>query len=361
MKALAPGGAAPPRHPPPRRRDRGRQRRRLRRARSCARPRCRRRPPRDRPTIAAPWSRARLRAARARAARCWRWRRWSTATLLCPMLAARRAASCWSRGVDALLARRAAGRGRAPRAAVLLGRAPNPVHARGAARCARRRLVVQLTRRSLRRAPSATTCRSRSSSPPRGRATVALSRAPVAPRRLRAGRPPRALPVAARALDAAGAHRRRARRCKVYPDVQAVRAYELLARAGPRARGWCAPSRLRGGESEFERLREYRRDDEFRSIDWKATARRQKLIAASTSTSATRTSLFLLDCGRLMTAETRRPRRSSTTRSTPADARRTWRRAPATRWACSPSPTASRATRPPRAARAPRNGEHGRL
>ena len=36
--------------------------------------------------------------------------------------------------------------------------------------------------------------------------------------------------------------------------------------------------RLRGGENEFERLREYRRDDEYRNIDWKATARRQKLI-----------------------------------------------------------------------------------
>ena len=48
---------------------------------------------------------------------------------------------------------------------------------------------------------------------------------------------------------------------RVYPDVQAVRAYELLARQN-REMEMVRATRLRGGESEFECLREYSRDDE---------------------------------------------------------------------------------------------------
>ena len=88
---------------------------------------------------------------------------------------------------------------------------------------------------------------------------------------------------------------------KVYPDVQAVRAYELMARQD-RDPAALKSSRRRGGESEFERLREYRRGDEFRSIDWKATARRQKLISREYQLESNQNILFLLDAGRLMTA-----------------------------------------------------------
>ena len=89
---------------------------------------------------------------------------------------------------------------------------------------------------------------------------------------------------------------------KVYPDIQAVRAYELQAMKDRDVAGVRA-SRRRGGESEFERLREYRRGDEFRSIDWKATARNSKLIAREYQLERNQNVLFLLDAGRLMTAE----------------------------------------------------------
>jgi uncharacterized protein (DUF58 family) len=89
---------------------------------------------------------------------------------------------------------------------------------------------------------------------------------------------------------------------KVYPDVQAVRAYELLARQD-RDPSALRASRKRGGESEFERLREYRRGDEFRSIDWKATARQKKLISREYQLESNQNVLFLLDAGRLMTAK----------------------------------------------------------
>jgi len=89
---------------------------------------------------------------------------------------------------------------------------------------------------------------------------------------------------------------------KVYPDVTAVRVYELLARQS-RENLLVRAVRLRGGENEFERLRDYGRDDEYRNIDWKATARRGRLIVREYQQERNQTVVCLLDCGRLMTAE----------------------------------------------------------
>jgi len=88
---------------------------------------------------------------------------------------------------------------------------------------------------------------------------------------------------------------------RIFPDVQAVRDYELLARQSRDAAA--RASRRRGGASEFEALREYQRDDEYRKIDWKATARRHKLIARTYQLERDQSVVFMLDAGRLMTAE----------------------------------------------------------
>jgi uncharacterized protein (DUF58 family) len=90
---------------------------------------------------------------------------------------------------------------------------------------------------------------------------------------------------------------------KVFPDVKAVRTYELLARQN-REQSMFRSTRRRGGESEFERLRDYRREDEYRAIDWKATARRRRLIAREYQLESNQSIVFVLDAGRLMTAET---------------------------------------------------------
>lgn len=89
---------------------------------------------------------------------------------------------------------------------------------------------------------------------------------------------------------------------RVYPDVHSVRDYELLARRD-RAHALGKSSRQIGGENEFEALREYNRDDEFRAIDWRATARRSKLIARQYQLERDQSIFFALDAGRLMTAE----------------------------------------------------------
>jgi uncharacterized protein (DUF58 family) len=90
---------------------------------------------------------------------------------------------------------------------------------------------------------------------------------------------------------------------RVYPDVQAVRAFELMARQN-RDNQMVRATRLRGGESEFECLREYSRDDEFRAIDWRATAHKRKLITRQYQLERNQSIVFALDCGRLMTART---------------------------------------------------------
>jgi uncharacterized protein (DUF58 family) len=89
---------------------------------------------------------------------------------------------------------------------------------------------------------------------------------------------------------------------KVFPDVKAVRTYELLARQNREA-ALVRAVRLRGGESEFERLREHVKDDEFRTIDWKATARRQRLISREYQQERNQSIVCMVDCGRLMTTE----------------------------------------------------------
>ncbi len=89
---------------------------------------------------------------------------------------------------------------------------------------------------------------------------------------------------------------------RVYPDVRAVRTYDLLAKQNREAL-LARAARLRGGENEFERLRDHLRDDPYRAIDWKATARRQRLTVKEYQKERDQTVICLLDCGRLMTAE----------------------------------------------------------
>ncbi len=89
---------------------------------------------------------------------------------------------------------------------------------------------------------------------------------------------------------------------RVYPDLKSMRVFELLARQD-REHAFLRATRLKGGESEFSRLREYTRDDEYRAIDWKATARRLKLTAREYQLESNQNLMFMLDAGRLMTAQ----------------------------------------------------------
>lgn len=87
---------------------------------------------------------------------------------------------------------------------------------------------------------------------------------------------------------------------KVYPNVLEVRKYDMLAQKGLLYELGLRQARILGVGTEFERLREYTTDDEFRRINWKATARRGKPIAAEYQTERSQYIISAIDTGRLM-------------------------------------------------------------
>lgn len=86
----------------------------------------------------------------------------------------------------------------------------------------------------------------------------------------------------------------------VYPDLKQLAEYDLLARTNRLSLIGVRRTRRLGLENDFERLRDYTLDDNYRYIDWRATARRQKLTVKDFQTSQSQRIVLLLDCGRLM-------------------------------------------------------------
>jgi uncharacterized protein (DUF58 family) len=79
--------------------------------------------------------------------------------------------------------------------------------------------------------------------------------------------------------------------------------YALLARTNRLSLIGVRQTRRIGQDSNFERLRDYTRDDNFRHIDWRSTARRQKLTVRQFQSDQSQRIIFMLDCGRMMTNE----------------------------------------------------------
>jgi len=89
----------------------------------------------------------------------------------------------------------------------------------------------------------------------------------------------------------------------VYPDLKQLAEYALLARTNRLNLVGVRRVRRVGHEHDFERLRDYTIDDNYKHIEWRATARRQRLTVKDFQTSQSQRLLFLLDCGRMMTNE----------------------------------------------------------
>jgi len=90
---------------------------------------------------------------------------------------------------------------------------------------------------------------------------------------------------------------------RVVPNFQAVARYAILALADQLGQIGIRVSRRRGEGLEFQELREYRDGDSLRRIDWKATARRQRLIARQYQEERNQQIVCLIDCGRRMHAK----------------------------------------------------------
>ncbi len=87
----------------------------------------------------------------------------------------------------------------------------------------------------------------------------------------------------------------------VYPDMQQLSQYAMLARTDRLNLLGVRRTRRIGQDHEFERLRDYTIDDNYKHIDWRATARRRKLTVRDYQSSQSQRIIFLLDCGRMMT------------------------------------------------------------
>jgi uncharacterized protein (DUF58 family) len=87
---------------------------------------------------------------------------------------------------------------------------------------------------------------------------------------------------------------------QVYPNLKEIEKFDLLARRGLLQQLGIRNLRLRGGGSEFESLREYVPGDEYRRIDWSATARRNKLISRQYEAERSQNIILAIDAGRTM-------------------------------------------------------------
>ena len=90
---------------------------------------------------------------------------------------------------------------------------------------------------------------------------------------------------------------------KVFPDMAQLREYALLARTNRLRQMGVRRTRRIGQDNEFERLRDYTVDDNFRHIEWRATARRNRLTVKDFQANQSQRLVFMLDCGRMMTNE----------------------------------------------------------
>ncbi|MGH9212300.1 MAG: DUF58 domain-containing protein [Acidimicrobiales bacterium] len=87
---------------------------------------------------------------------------------------------------------------------------------------------------------------------------------------------------------------------RVFPSFRSKDEAELRIRRARMLEVGLRSARGRGGGTEFEQLREYGVDDEFRRIDWAATARSGKAIVRTYRSEQNQTVLALLDNGRVM-------------------------------------------------------------
>lgn len=90
---------------------------------------------------------------------------------------------------------------------------------------------------------------------------------------------------------------------KVYPNILALREFDLLNQTGRLKQIGLRISKMRGIGTEFESLREYAEGDDYRKVDWSATARRGKLIVRQYEVERNQSVMLCVDCGRHMLAE----------------------------------------------------------
>ncbi len=86
----------------------------------------------------------------------------------------------------------------------------------------------------------------------------------------------------------------------VYPSFLQMRRYQLLAVANQLREGGSRPLRKIGHSLEFEQIREYVPGDDYRNINWQATARKSSLMMNTFMDERSQQVVCLVDKGRTM-------------------------------------------------------------
>ena len=87
---------------------------------------------------------------------------------------------------------------------------------------------------------------------------------------------------------------------RVYPNLAGIRRAELLGRKNRLAEVGIHRIRVAGQGTEFEQLRDYSPDDDYRRINWKATAKRSRPTTMDFQVERSQNILLCLDAGYLM-------------------------------------------------------------
>ncbi len=90
------------------------------------------------------------------------------------------------------------------------------------------------------------------------------------------------------------------REIAVYPSYIHLRKYELMAQADPFSAAGVRKVRRSAQRSEFEQIRDYIPGDDRRTVNWKATARRAKLMVNQYQDEKAQQIISLIDTGRTM-------------------------------------------------------------
>jgi uncharacterized protein (DUF58 family) len=93
----------------------------------------------------------------------------------------------------------------------------------------------------------------------------------------------------------------------VYPNLKQLGEYALLARTNRLSLIGVRAARRAGGDTEFERLRDWHSDDSLQHVDWKATARRDQLTVREYQANQSQGLMLMVDAGRMMVGRSRLP------------------------------------------------------
>ena len=87
---------------------------------------------------------------------------------------------------------------------------------------------------------------------------------------------------------------------KVYPSYLMLHRYELLAMSDNLTELGIKRIRRVGHQTEFEQIKEYVKGDDYRTINWKASARRHELMVNVYQDERSQQIYSVIDKGRVM-------------------------------------------------------------